>query len=108
RAGLAVAVLPDGRGIARGGFGKFVQRTPLNVEAFPTFEARTVSRFSPAGIPLGPASLLNNSIEGHLRTPEAFVGNLEWHQRFGRRSLIKLAFLNRQGSHEFILPPEPA
>ena len=36
RAGVAIGVLPEGRGILRGGFGKFVQRTPLNVGAFPS------------------------------------------------------------------------
>jgi len=43
-----------------------------------------------------------------LRTPEASVGNIEWDQRFGRRSLVKLAFLRRSGSHEYILSPDPA
>ena len=47
RAGVAIGVAPEGRAILRGGFGKFVQRTPLNVEAFPSFEPRTVSRFAP-------------------------------------------------------------
>ena len=37
RAGAAVAVFPEGRAIVRGGVGRFAQRTPLNVEAFPTF-----------------------------------------------------------------------
>ncbi|MQA29285.1 MAG: hypothetical protein GEU82_05510 [Luteitalea sp.] len=108
RAGLAIAVLEGGRGIARGGFGKFVQRTPLNVGAFPTFESRTVSRFSATGQQLGTPRLLTNRIDGDLRTPEAFVGNLEWHQRFGRRALVKLAYLHRDGDHEFILAPDPA
>ena len=49
RAGAALSVLPEGRAIVRGGFGKFVQRTPLNVEAFPSFEPYVVSRFLPDG-----------------------------------------------------------
>ena len=36
-----------------GGYGKFVQRTPLNVDAFPSFEPRTVTRFAADGAPLG-------------------------------------------------------
>ena len=39
RAGVAIGVAPEGRAILRGGYGKFVQRTPLNVEAFPFFES---------------------------------------------------------------------
>ena len=46
RAGIAVGVLPEGRAIVRGGFGNFVQRTPLNIEAFESFEPRVVSRFA--------------------------------------------------------------
>jgi hypothetical protein len=35
------------------------------------------------------------------------VGNVEWDQRFGRRSLVKLAFMRRHGSHEYIVSPDP-
>src|SRR4029453_18632987 len=90
RAGAGIMVLPEGRAIIRGGFGKFVQRTPLNIETFPQFESRVVSRFGPTGLPLGPATLFTNVIAGDLHTPEAVVGNVEWDQRFGRRLLFKL------------------
>jgi hypothetical protein len=104
RAGVAVSVLPEGRAIIRGGFGKFVQRTPLNVAAFPSFESRVVTRFDEAEAPLATTALINR-IEGPLSTPEAHVGNVEWDQRFGRRVLLKVAFLAREGSHEYILAP---
>lgn len=108
RAGGAVSVLPDGRGILRGGFGKFVQRTPLNVDAFASFEPRVVTRFAAGGSPIGAATVLSNHVVGPLRTPEADVGNVEWNQRFGRRILVKAAFLARRGAHEYVLTPEPA
>jgi hypothetical protein len=108
RAGAAVTVLPEGRAIIRGGFGKFVQRTALNVEAFPQFESRVVSRFGPSGAALAAPTTFANVITGDLRTPEAYVGNLEWNQRFGRRLLFKLGFLRRSGSHEYIVTPDPA
>ena len=108
RAGVAISLLPEGRGIFRGGFGKFVQRTPLNVGAFPSFESRTVSRFAADGLALGSPVMLANRIDGDLRTPEAEVGSVEWDQRFGRRVLLKLAFLGRKGAHEYILLPDPA
>jgi hypothetical protein len=104
RAGVALSVLPEGRAVVRGGFGKFVQRTPLNVEAFPSFEAYTVSRFLPNA---PPAIVTFRNVVDDLHTPEASVGNVEWDQRFGRRSLVKLAFLRRFGSHEYILSPDP-
>ncbi len=108
RAGAALAVLPDGRAIIRGGVGKFVQRTPLNVEAFPAFGSRLVSRFDEDGTPLGLPVPFLNVIEPDMRTPEATVGNVEWNQRFGRRLLWKVSFLQRRGSHEYILDPDPA
>jgi carboxypeptidase family protein/TonB-dependent receptor-like protein len=108
RAGAAISVLPEGRAIIRGGYGKFVQRTPLNIETFPQFESRVVSRFGPDGSALGPAIAFVNVIDGNLRTPEANVGNVEWDQRFGRRLLFKLGFLRRAGSHEYIVNPAPA
>jgi len=108
RAGVALGVLPEGRAILRGGFGKYVQRTPLNIEAFPMFEPRVVSRLMQTGALLGPALTFRNVIHGDLSTPEAYVGNAEWNQRFGRRVLLKLAYLQRYGTHEYILMPEPA
>ncbi|PWT85759.1 MAG: hypothetical protein C5B57_02370, partial [Blastocatellia bacterium] len=108
RAGIAVGVLPEGRGIVRGGFGKFVQRTPLNVEAFPSFESRSVSRFDAAGVPLGVPVNFLNVLDPDLHTPEANVGSIEWDQRWRRHLLFKLAFLHRSGTHEYVVAPNPA
>ena len=107
RAGMAFAVQPEGRAIIRGGYGRFVQRTPLNVEAFPAFDWREVTRFAPDGSALGPAVSYVNTIDPDLHTPRAHVGNIEWNQRFGRRYLLKAAFLGREGAHEPILIPRP-
>ena len=106
RAGAAVALLPEGRAILRGGFGKFVQRTPLNVAAFPSFESRTSTRFTASGAAIGEPVVLSNHLDRDLRTPEAMVGNVEWDQRFGRRLFLKLAFLRRAGTHEYIVLPD--
>jgi len=108
RIGAAVSVLPEGRGILRGGFGKFSQRTPLNVDAFASSEPRTVSRFAADGTPLGAAVTLAHTLDGRLLTPEATVVNVEWDQRFSRKVLFKLSLLRRLGSHEHVLTPEPA
>jgi hypothetical protein len=107
RAGGAIAVAPEGRSILRGGFGKFVQRTPFNVEAFPSFEQRTVTRFASDGSPITAPVTFANVIDPALKTPEALVGNVEWDQRFGRRLIMKLEFLRRLGSHEYTLVPDP-
>jgi hypothetical protein len=108
RAGAAISVAPEGRAILLGGYGRFVQRTPFNVAAFPSYERRTVSRFAADGSPLGPAVAFANVIDADLRTPAAHVGNVEWDQRFGRRLILKLEFLRRLGSHAYVLTPNPA
>jgi hypothetical protein len=108
RAGAALALLPEGRAIVRGGFGKFAQRTPLNVDAFASFEPRTISRFNPDGSPAGDPVTLTNQVDLPLRTPEAGVGNIELDQRFGRRLLLKVAYLGRRGSHEYVVSPDSA
>ena len=108
RAGVSIGVLADGRGILRGGVGRFRQRTPLNVGAFAEFESRTVTRFGPDGAPLAPPVTLVNVPAPDLRTPEAVAGNIEWNQRFGRRVLFKANYLKRRGSHEYILEPDPS
>ena len=108
RGGVSVAVLAEGRGILRGGVGRFRQRTPLNIGAFGDFESRAVTRFGRQGQPLGPAVELVNVPATDLRTPKAVAGNIEWNQRFGRRVLFKANYLKRKGSHEYILEPNPA
>jgi hypothetical protein len=108
RAGVSIGVLPDGRGILRGGVGKFLQRTPLNVGAFGQFETRTVTRYAADGTMIGTPLLLRHVSDQDLKTPEATVGNVEWDQRFGRRVIVKASYLRRRGSHEYILNPSPA
>jgi hypothetical protein len=106
RAGVAVSVLSEGRGILRGGFGKFVQRTPLNIESFTTFPLRAVTRFAADGRTPALSYTLTNLVDDELHTPEAYVANLEWDQRFGRRFLVKIAGLSRRGAHEYIVQPD--
>jgi hypothetical protein len=105
RGGISIGVLPEGRGILRGGVGRFRQRTPLNVGAFGQFESRIVTRFGPGGDPFGAPVTLVNVPAPDLRTPEAIAGNVEWNQRLGRRVLLKANYLRRKGSHEYILEP---
>ena len=107
RGGVSVGVLPEGRGILRGGVGRFRQRTPLNVGAFGQFESHVVTRFGADGEPVDPPVTLVNVPAPDLRTPEAVAGNIEWNQRFGRRVLFKANYLRRRGSHEYVLEPDP-
>jgi len=108
RAGLSVSVLPDGRGILRGGFGKFAERTPLTIGAFQQYGVATVTRFAPDGSGLaGPATFVH-AVDQPLRTPESIVQTVAWDQRFGRRFFFKTAYLHRNGSHAYVVDPDPA
>ena len=106
RAGLAVSILPDGRGILRGGIGKFAERTPLTVGAFTQFEVQTFSRFAANGAALAAPVTLTHVIDGELITPESVVQTAAWDQRFGRQFFFKAAYLHRTGSHAYVLDPD--
>ena len=108
RVGMSVSVLPEGRGILRGGFGKFAERTPLNVGAFTKYDMQTVTRFAPDGSPIGAPVTFTHVIDGALRTPESMVQTVAWDQRFGRRVFVKAAYLHRTGSHAYTINPDPA
>jgi hypothetical protein len=108
RIGMAVSVLPEGRGILRGGFGKFAERTPLVVGAFTQYDVQTVSRFAADGTALGSPVTFVHVVDPALKTPESIVGTVAWDQRFGRRFFFKAAYLHRRGSSAFILEPDAA
>ena len=108
RIGMSVSVLPEGRGILRGGFGKFAERTPLNVGGFTQYDVQTVSRFAANGTPLGAPVTFAHVVEGQLTTPESLVQTVAWDQRFGRQFFFKAAYLHRTGSHAYIVNPDPA
>jgi hypothetical protein len=106
RAGLSVSLLPDGRGILRGGFGQFSERTPLTVGAFTQYDVQTISRFAPDGTPLGAPVTLNHVVDGALTTPESMVVTSAWDQRCGRRFFVKAAYLHREGKHAYRIDPD--
>ncbi len=105
RVGASVSLLPEGRGILRGGFGKFAERTPLTVGAFTQYDVQTVTRFGNFGVPQGPPVTFAHVIDGTLKTPESIVQTVAWDQRFGRLFFFKTAYLHRTGSHAYVLDP---
>jgi hypothetical protein len=108
RIGMSVSVLPEGRGILRGGFGKFAERTPLNVGAFTQYDVQTVIRRNANGTPIGGPVTFAHVLDSELRTPESQVQTVAWDQRFGRRFFFKTAYLHRSGTHSYIVNPDPA
>jgi hypothetical protein len=108
RIGAAVSVLPEGRAILRGGFGKFAERTPLTVGAFTQYDVQTVSRFNADGTTIGGPVRFTHVVDGALKTPESIVQTVAWDERFGRRFFFKATYLHRNGSHAYIVNPDPA
>ena len=58
RIGMSVSVLPDGRGILRGGIGKFAERTPLTIGAFTQYRRTDGQSVRGHWQPIGPADHL--------------------------------------------------
>ena len=106
RVGVAVSLLPEGRGILRGGFGKFAERTPLNVGAFTQYDVQTVRRFAADGTPLGAPVTFAHVVDPELKTPESIVQTIAWDQRFSRHLFVKMAYLHRNGSHAHTVVPD--
>jgi hypothetical protein len=106
RVGMSFSVLPEGRGILRGGFGKFAERTPLTIGAFTQYEAQTVRRFAADGQPVSAPVTFAHVVKESLKTPEAIVQTVAWDQRVGRRLFFKAAYLHRNGSHANIVEPD--
>jgi hypothetical protein len=46
-------------------------------------------------------------VDGPLQSPESLVQTVAWDQRFGRRVFFKAAYVHRNGSHAFIVNPDP-
>ena len=106
RIGMSYSLLPEGRGILRGGFGKFSERTPLSIGAFTQYEVQTTSRFAPDGSVLRGPITFAHVIDGELKSPESIVQTVAWDQRFARRLFFKAAYLHRNGSHSYIVNPD--
>src|SRR6185295_3560807 len=106
RAGLSFSVLPEGRGILRGGFGKFAERTPLTVGAFTAYDEQTVTRFNANGQQIGLPVFYRHVLGTPLKTPESIVGTVAYDQRIGRLFFFKGAYLNRRGSSAYTLAPD--
>ncbi len=108
RISAAVGLRSNGASIVRGGVGVFYERTPLNIGAFRSFEAATVTHFGADGVtPAGwPVTFVHTV--GPLSVPRATVWNVEYDHRFGQQVFLKLNHLRRNGSHEFIVSPVSA
>jgi len=107
RLGVKLGVLPADAGVLRGGAGIFRERTPLNIGAFTSMEAATVTRFAADGTTLLGPPVTWTHTTAPLGPPRAVIWNVEYDQRLGSSVFVKLNHLERDGSHEFIVDPTP-
>ena len=105
RVGGSIDVRRDGSSVVIGGVGVFYERTPLNVDAFATFEPQTITLFATDGqMPTAPAQTYRHTVSP-LEVPRATIWNVEYDHRFARSVFLKLNYLHRDGSREFIVSP---
>jgi len=101
---MVLSVLPDGRGVLRGGAGLFFPETTLNVKAFESYETPTVRWFDATG-----TTALREAAFAHElaadRTPSSLIWNLEYFHQFSDTLFSKVNFLRRSGNNELILHP---
>lgn len=105
RAGFVIGVAGPETVIVKGGAGLFYERSPLNVAAFESLEAATVTRFAADGVTPAGARLVQRHVSVGLQTPRAWVWNLELDTRLGPHVFVKLNHLRRSSSREFIVSP---
>jgi len=106
RLGFVLGVLPEGRGILRGGVGLFSERTPLLAGAFESIEAPTVTQFAADGTTMtGPPISFVNRIEAPLVASTSRVWNVEYDHRLAASLVFKLNHLERTGWHELVVDP---
>jgi hypothetical protein len=106
RAGAVLALLPEGRAILRGGAGLFQERTPLTVDAFTSFEERTVTHFASDGLSVASQPVrYANRVADHLNTPSGSVWNVEFDGRLPGSLFMRVNELHRDGRNEYVIDP---
>ncbi|MBP1634950.1 MAG: Outer rane receptor for ferrienterochelin and colicin [Acidobacteria bacterium] len=107
RAGVR-ATFGKGRPVTLGGgVGRFVERTPLAAGAFEAFESRLDTRYDEAGIALGPPTLFTPRLAAGLEPARARTWHVEYHQQVTPALSLRASVLERRGSHELVVDPEP-
>lgn len=108
RGGFTAQIAKRGDVIFRAGAGIFYEDTPLNVGAFPSFERRTIRHYATDGATLLGPQVTLAPVSGDLKTPRSVTWNAELNRRLGDLFTARANYLQRHGSHAFILEPHEA
>ena len=104
RFGLVLSLKPDGSRVVRTGAGVFFPNTTLNVKAFETYEAPTVTKFGRDGLTVEDVSPFVHQLAAQ-KAPSSFIWNVEYFHAVSDRLFSKVNFLRRTGDNELILQP---
>jgi hypothetical protein len=105
RLGAVIGILPAEAAVLRGGIGVFRERTPLNVGAFESMEAATVTAFAADGVTRAGTPVTWTHVATALEPPRATIWNVEYDHRLGSLVFVKVNHLERSGSREFLVNP---
>ena len=104
RFGLVWSLRPDGSRVVRTGAGVFFPNTTLNVKAFESYEAPTVTRFARDGVTVERVTPFVHHLAA-WKAPSSFIWNVEYFHAVSDRLFSKANFLRRTGDEELILHP---
>lgn len=104
RLGATLGILPEGRGIVRGGAGLFSRRTPLAVATFESLEPRVVTSFDHRGAAGPSEAFVHRRVVD--RTPRAVVWSVEYNHRLSATWRAKVGHLRRRGTDEYVVVPQ--
>ncbi len=104
RVGVSFTPWSDGRGMVRGGIGRFVGASPLNLAAFPSYEAPTVTEYAADGVtPLGPAIAWRIERERSIDTNHGTMWMAGYDHRWRTGLTSRVAFVQRRGTGEPVI-----
>ena len=104
RAGTTLSLAADGSVVLRGGIGLFLPETTLNVEAFESYEAPTVTWYGPDGRSVQRVVAYTPRLAA-TETPSSLIWNAEYFHELTDALYTKVNFLRRAGDRELILHP---
>ena len=105
RFGLVWSLKPAGTRVVRTGAGVFFPNTTLNVKAFESYEAPTVTRFARDGVTIERVTpFVHQLVAG--KAPSSLIWNIEYFHAMSDRLFSKVNFLRRTGDEELTLHPD--
>jgi hypothetical protein len=107
RLGVKVSLLPQDRLSVSAGVGRFVERVPLTLGAFGSFDTRVVTSYAADGSPLGPPVRDQPRIGASgLDAPRALTWHVESELKVSPALSLRGSVLSRRGTREHVVIAE--